>query len=163
MFLLQVSQPVLLRLWGSNNKACICLPKASPPQFPLMSYVTCFLICCSYLHVGLPLGCFHFHIHSFCHASLFDHSHYLWSTYCKLIVLLAWKGSTTLPDSVCENVKCIFFFCWNMEIDSFPFFMMDLLIPVSVCWKTLVYVNYVHSKWNSKVFTDHVSAEIKWL
>lgn len=110
------------------------------------------------------------HMHSFHNASVFDHSHYLWSTYGKFIVLMAWKGCTALLDSVCGNVKCIIFFpfflslslslFFNMEIYSFPFFMMDLLIPVSVCLKNLGYVNYVHSKWNSKVFTDYVSARL---
>jgi hypothetical protein len=46
----------------------------------------------------------------------------LWSTYGKFIVLLAWKDCTTLVHTVFVKMSKGIFFCWNMEIDSFPVF-----------------------------------------
>lgn len=132
-----------------------------------MSYVTCFLICCSYFHIGLPLGYF---LQFICTVFIMLQCLTILTIFEVLManLLCWWLGRVAqhcwTVSVEMSNVSSFFLsfslslFFFNMEIYSFPFFMMDLLIPVSVCWKTLVYVNYVHSKWNSKVFTDYVSA-----
>jgi hypothetical protein len=135
---------VLPRLWGSNNKSCICLPKASPPSVSF--HVLCdmfpnllFLSSCwssSWVFISI--------IHSFHHhASVFDHSVFE----VRMANLLCLEGLHSTAGQCIWKCQMHFLFLlkygeWFFSIfhDGFVTSNVSLLKDVS-----RVYVNYMQS------------------